>query len=45
MSSVGYILFHDQSHNFSSFYTKKEKAMTKRLKKFIEKYLEGNDNG
>ena len=39
-SSAGYRLFHDKSHNFTSFYDKNEKSMSKKLEKFIEKYLE-----
>lgn len=38
LSSVGYKLFHDANHNFSSFYKANEKSSQKKLEKIIEAY-------
>lgn len=38
LSSVGYKLFHDADHNFSSFYKANEKPSQKKLEKIIEAY-------
>ncbi len=38
LSSVGYKLFHDTNHNFSSFYKSNEKPSQKKLEKIIEAY-------
>jgi hypothetical protein len=38
LSSIGYKLFHDANHNFSSFYKANEKPAQKKLDKIIEAY-------
>lgn len=38
LSSVGYKLFHDTNHNFTSFYKANEKPAQKKLEKIIESY-------